>query len=193
MLSQTASLRVQGQGIEAHRLPGLIRGYPFSVGAQLLSPAWRLFLLIICTDCGRRAQPLSLEELLAKKKAAEVAESKPKFLSKAEREAEAMRRRQQEVEERRRAQEDERKQRKLFQELGRKMLQDPQERERQERRERMERENQGNDEEGGRLKMREEKDKTKELQAIKVPYTSNGGVSAVWWEGVETWVCGGWV
>ncbi|XP_048461963.1 probable ATP-dependent RNA helicase DDX23, partial [Rhincodon typus] len=44
---------------------------------------------------------------------------------------------------------------------------DPQERERRERRERIERESQGNDEEGGRLKMREEKDKTKELQAIK--------------------------
>uniref|UniRef100_UPI00398F6545 probable ATP-dependent RNA helicase DDX23 n=1 Tax=Pristiophorus japonicus TaxID=55135 RepID=UPI00398F6545 len=98
----------------------------------------------------------------------------PKFLSKAEREAEALRRRQQEVDERRRVQDDERKKRKLFQELGRKMLEDPQERERRERRERMERESQGNDEEGGRLKMREEKDKTKELQAIKERYL--GGV-----------------
>lgn len=41
------------------------------------------------------------------------------------------------------------------------------ERERRERRERMERENNGNDEDDGRQKIREEKDKGKELQAIK--------------------------
>lgn len=46
----------------------------------------------------------------------------PKFLSKAEREAEALKRRQQEVEERQRFLEDERKKRKQFQEMGRKML-----------------------------------------------------------------------
>lgn len=46
----------------------------------------------------------------------------PKFLSKAEREAEALRRRQQEVEERQRLLEEERKKRKQFQEMGRKML-----------------------------------------------------------------------
>lgn len=46
----------------------------------------------------------------------------PKFLSKAEREAEALKRRQQEVEERQRLLEDERKKRKQFQDLGRKML-----------------------------------------------------------------------
>lgn len=45
---------------------------------------------------------------------------------------------------------------------------DPQERERRERRERMERENNGNEEDDGRQKIREEKDKGKELQAIKV-------------------------
>lgn len=45
---------------------------------------------------------------------------------------------------------------------------DPQERERRERRERMERENNGNEEDDGRQKLREEKDKTKELHAIKV-------------------------
>lgn len=48
--------------------------------------------------------------------------SQPKFLSKAEREAEALRRRQQEVEERQRLLEEERKKRKQFQEMGRKML-----------------------------------------------------------------------
>lgn len=34
----------------------------------------------------------------------------------------------------------------------------------------MERENNGNDEDDGRQKIREEKDKGKELQAIKVPF-----------------------
>ncbi|XP_009692917.1 PREDICTED: probable ATP-dependent RNA helicase DDX23, partial [Cariama cristata] len=115
-----------------------------------------------------KAQPLSLEELLAKKKAEEEAEAKPKFLSKAEREAEALRRRQQEVEERQRLLEEERKKRKQFQEMGRKMLEDPQERERRERRERMERETNGTEDEEGRQKIREEKDKSKELHAIKV-------------------------
>lgn len=132
----------------------------------------------------------------------------PKFLSKAEREAEALRRRQQEVEERQRLLEEERKKRKQFQEMGRKMLgkvsslpagceglcwdppgslpslvggcwaplrsfpcspEDPQERERRERRERMERETNGTEDEEGRQKIREEKDKSKELHAIKVP------------------------
>uniref|UniRef100_A0A8C5U5F9 RNA helicase n=1 Tax=Malurus cyaneus samueli TaxID=2593467 RepID=A0A8C5U5F9_9PASS len=108
-----------------------------------------------------KAQPLSLEELLAKKKAEEEAEAKPKFLSKAEREAEALRRRQQEVEERQRLLEEERKKRKQFQEMGRKML--------------------GKDSSleplpspRGGQKIREEKDKSKELHAIKERYL--GGV-----------------
>lgn len=45
---------------------------------------------------------------------------------------------------------------------------DPQERERRERRERMERENNGMEDDDSRQKIREEKDKGKELQAIKV-------------------------
>ncbi|XP_061760569.1 probable ATP-dependent RNA helicase DDX23 [Nerophis ophidion] len=117
-----------------------------------------------------KVQPLSLEELLAKKKAEEQAEAKPKFLSKAEREAEALKRREQETEEKRRLMEEERKKRRMFQDIGRKMMEDPQERERRERRERMERENNGNEEDDGRVKMREEKDKGKELQAIKERY-----------------------
>uniref|UniRef100_A0A7N8XP42 Probable ATP-dependent RNA helicase DDX23 n=1 Tax=Mastacembelus armatus TaxID=205130 RepID=A0A7N8XP42_9TELE len=119
-------------------------------------------------------QPLSLEELLAKKKAAEEAEAKPKFLSKTEREAEALKRREQQVEERKRLLEEERKKRRVFQDMGRKMLEDPQERERRERRERMERENNGNEDDDGRQKLREEKDKSKELQAIKERYL--GGI-----------------
>lgn len=47
---------------------------------------------------------------------------------------------------------------------------DPQERERRERRERIERENNGNEEDGERQKLRVEKDKSKELHAIKVGF-----------------------
>lgn len=94
---------------------------------------------------------MSLEELLAKKKAEEEAEAKvrstprstfkyliprlfcysciflfcsfqPKFLSKAEREAEALKRREQETEERRRLMDEERKKRRVFQDMGRKMM-----------------------------------------------------------------------
>ncbi|XP_067009740.1 probable ATP-dependent RNA helicase DDX23 [Anabrus simplex] len=61
-----------------------------------------------------KKEPLSLEELLAKKKAEEEARSKPKFLTKEERAAEALKRRQQEVEELRRKQEEERKKRSEF-------------------------------------------------------------------------------
>ena len=46
----------------------------------------------------------------------------PKFLSKAEREAEALKRREQQTEERRKLLEDERKKRRMFQDMGRKML-----------------------------------------------------------------------
>eukprot|EP00066_Takifugu_rubripes_P011667 XP_011600933.1 PREDICTED: probable ATP-dependent RNA helicase DDX23 isoform X1 [Takifugu rubripes] len=121
-----------------------------------------------------KVQPLSLEELLAKKKAAEEAEAKPKFLSKAEREAEAIKRREQETEERRKAVDEERKKRRMFQDIGRKMMEDPQERERRERRERIERENNGNEDDGERQKLRVEKDKSKELHAIKERYL--GGI-----------------
>ncbi|KAK3547341.1 hypothetical protein QTP86_018929 [Hemibagrus guttatus] len=117
-----------------------------------------------------KVQPLSLEELLAKKKAEEEAESKPKFLSKAEREAEALKRREKQTEERRRQIDEERRKRRVFQDIGRKMLEDPQDRERRERRERMERENNGNEDDESRQKIREEKDKSKELQAIKERY-----------------------
>ena len=70
--------------------------------------------------------------------------------------------------------EEERKKRKQFQDLGRKMLEDPQERECRECRERMERETNGNEVEEGRQKIWEEKDKSKELHAIKERYL--GGI-----------------
>lgn len=53
---------------------------------------------------------------------------------------------------------------------------DPQERERRERRERMERETNGTEDEEGRQKIREEKDKSKELHAIKVLLAAGLGV-----------------
>lgn len=108
------------------------------------------FLTYICLQSAWfQVQPLSLEELLAKKKAEEEAEAKvkrfyifmqisallfcfvfpkhilllqPKFLTKSEREAEAIKRREQQTEERRKQVEDERKKRRVFQDIGRKML-----------------------------------------------------------------------
>ncbi|XP_025996006.1 probable ATP-dependent RNA helicase DDX23 isoform X1 [Solenopsis invicta] len=56
-----------------------------------------------------KKEPLSLEELLAKKKAEEEARAKPKFLTKEERAALALAKRQQEVEAIRKQQEEERK------------------------------------------------------------------------------------
>uniref|UniRef100_A0A8C7TEQ6 Probable ATP-dependent RNA helicase DDX23 n=1 Tax=Oncorhynchus mykiss TaxID=8022 RepID=A0A8C7TEQ6_ONCMY len=86
------------------------------------------------------------------------------------REAEALKRRQQQTEERKKTIDEDRKKRRMFQDIGRKMMEDPQERDRRERRERMERENNGDQADDGRQKIREEKDKGKELQAIKERY-----------------------
>lgn len=60
-------------------------------------------------DESKKKVPLSLEELLAKKKAEEEALAKPKFLTKEERAAEALKKRQKEVEEQRKRIEEERK------------------------------------------------------------------------------------
>ncbi|XP_039300703.1 probable ATP-dependent RNA helicase DDX23, partial [Nilaparvata lugens] len=61
-----------------------------------------------------KKEPLSLEELLAKKQAEEAARSKPKFLTKEERAAEALRKRQEEVASIRQRQDEERKKRDDF-------------------------------------------------------------------------------
>ncbi|KAJ8897271.1 hypothetical protein PR048_002617 [Dryococelus australis] len=65
-------------------------------------------------ELDQKKEPLSLEELLAKKQAEEAARSKPKFLTKEERAAEALRKRQQEVDEIRRKTDEERKKRADF-------------------------------------------------------------------------------
>jgi len=65
-----------------------------------------------------KVEPLSLEELLAKKKAEEAEKSKPKFLTKEERAAEALRRRAEKVEEMRRVQDEEKKKREDFNKEG---------------------------------------------------------------------------
>uniref|UniRef100_A0A8K9XZT6 RNA helicase n=1 Tax=Oncorhynchus mykiss TaxID=8022 RepID=A0A8K9XZT6_ONCMY len=114
----------------------------------------------------KREKDLKKEEDDEKKKKGKVRQGNslskaklPKFLSKAEREAEALKRRQQQTEERKNTIDEDRKKRRIFQDIGRKMM---------ERRERMERENNGDQADDGRQKIRERKDKGKELQAIKV-------------------------
>lgn len=63
------------------------------------------------TPVSEKKEPLSLEELLAKKKAEELARSKPVFLTKEQRVAEALRKRQEEGELMKKKQEEERKKR----------------------------------------------------------------------------------
>ncbi|CAD5225071.1 unnamed protein product [Bursaphelenchus okinawaensis] len=63
-----------------------------------------------------KTEPLSLEQLLAKKKKLEEEESKPKFLTKAEREALALKRRQEEVEQKKKALKEAEEKRKKFEE-----------------------------------------------------------------------------
>lgn len=116
-----------------------------------------------------KKEPLSLEELMAKKKAEEDARSKPVFLTKEERAAEALRRRQQEVQEQRQRMEEERKQRQQFFEQAKRaaneeMMERPDRRRRERYREPVE------EDEDDRDKIREHKDKEKEFEAIKERY-----------------------
>nr|CAD7448344.1 unnamed protein product [Timema bartmani] len=109
-----------------------------------------------------KKEPLSLEELLAKKQFEEAARSKPKFLTKEERAAEALRKRQAEVEEIRRKSDEERKKRAEFGlkpvEDGRKLDSD--------RDRRRDRDRDGKKEEDPQIV----KDKEKEVEAIKERY-----------------------
>ena len=131
-------------------------------------------------DSKSKKEPLSLEELLAKKKAAEAEASKPKFLSKAERAAEALRKRQEQVEAIRKTQEEERKKREEFDRTGRQQMRelereirdkerDPRDRARDRDRERWRAERKDRDKDKGEESVEKEKEAVKEryLGAIK--------------------------
>uniref|UniRef100_A0A0C9PQW5 Probable ATP-dependent RNA helicase DDX23 n=1 Tax=Fopius arisanus TaxID=64838 RepID=A0A0C9PQW5_9HYME len=117
-----------------------------------------------------KKEPLSLEEILAKKKAEEEARAKPKFLTKEERAAQALEKRQQEVNALRQAQESERKALFTSQSPSTEMASHPsgssstpsKDREWEENREKR-REKRDNDEV-------KDKDKEKEVEAIKERY-----------------------
>ncbi|XP_014239413.1 probable ATP-dependent RNA helicase DDX23 [Cimex lectularius] len=110
----------------------------------------------------QKKEPLSLEELLAKKKAEEEAKSKPKFLTKEERAAEAIRKRQLEVELQRKQLEEQKKKFESFR------VPDENRREHDNRRERQPRGSQPE------IRSNEDKelikDKEKEGEAIKERY-----------------------
>jgi ATP-dependent RNA helicase DDX23/PRP28 len=111
-----------------------------------------------------KKEPLSLEELLAKKKAEEEEKSKPKFLTKEERAAEAVRKRQEEVENLRKQQEEERAKRNAFFQAAKETNREP-DRDRRRDRER-EREKETKDRKDGEV----DRDKQKEMDAIKDRY-----------------------
>ncbi|KAL1376547.1 hypothetical protein pipiens_016843 [Culex pipiens pipiens] len=140
---------------------------------------------------GSKKEPLSLEELLAKKKAEEEARSKPKFITKEQRAAEALKRRQEEVAAMKAAQASNvpkfgdvpvtallnREKRDPLEKYDRRERERERERERMERIRNREREGKGKDgdgdDKGGRGAVVEEnpvKDKEKETEAIRERY-----------------------
>ncbi|KRX88202.1 putative ATP-dependent RNA helicase DDX23 [Trichinella pseudospiralis] len=108
-----------------------------------------------------KKEPLSLEELLAKKKAEEMAENKPVFQSRAQREAEALKRRQQQVEEMKKKAEELKKQRKGFLETARRAV----DRDRYDRRDWRENERRQRDRD-----LKRDVDRDREVIAIKERY-----------------------
>ncbi|XP_023215209.1 probable ATP-dependent RNA helicase DDX23 [Centruroides sculpturatus] len=116
-----------------------------------------------------KKEPLSLEELMAKKKAEEEARSKPVFLTKEQRIAEALQRRQQEVDEQKKRTEEERKMRMMFFDEAKKTVEDRDRRDRPPPRDTVALIS-INEDDDGREKIRENKDKEKELEAIKERY-----------------------
>ena len=76
------------------------------------------------SDQAKKVEPLSLEEILAKKKAEEEARAKPKFLTKEERVAAALKRRAEQVEQQRNKQIEEEKKREEFDREGRHQMRD---------------------------------------------------------------------
>ncbi|KAL1439025.1 hypothetical protein MTO96_047493 [Rhipicephalus appendiculatus] len=118
-------------------------------------------------ETSTKKEPLSLEELMAKKKAEEDARSKPVFLTKEQRAAEALKRRQQEVQEQRQKMEEERKKRQQFFEQAKRTSDDVSDRLDRRRKERERYREADGEEDDGRDKIREHKDKEKEFEAIK--------------------------
>ncbi|XP_033103517.1 probable ATP-dependent RNA helicase DDX23 [Anneissia japonica] len=115
-----------------------------------------------------KKEPLSLEEVLARKAAEQAALSKPKFLSKEERAKQALERRQQQVDEQRKKQEEERNKQLSFLKEAKISLEDPNEKERRERRERRERERMERPDDKDEVK--DSREREKELSAIKNRY-----------------------
>ncbi|XP_032241073.1 probable ATP-dependent RNA helicase DDX23 isoform X2 [Nematostella vectensis] len=116
-----------------------------------------------------KVEPLSLEEMIAKREAEKKALEKPTFLTKEQRAAEAIKKRQAQVEEQRKKMEEERKKRETFLREAQHSKEDDNERERRERRERREKMEQDG-EDGKRDKVRQDKLQEKELGAIKERY-----------------------
>ncbi|CAB0003615.1 unnamed protein product [Nesidiocoris tenuis] len=111
---------------------------------------------------GPKKEPLSLEELLSKKKAEEAEKAKPKFLTKEERAAEALRKRQEQVDAQRKALEEQRKKFETF-----KAPDEPSRRDGHDRRDRAPR---GSDSRPPPEDKEIVKDKEKEGEAIKERY-----------------------
>ncbi|XP_045470940.1 probable ATP-dependent RNA helicase DDX23 [Harmonia axyridis] len=111
------------------------------------------------TATNAKKEPLSLEELLAKKKAEEAAKSKPVFLTKEQRAAEAIKRREEEIAQKRKQQEDEKK---LIQNIQTCRIEEQRKEEREFRRPR--------DRELKEEEKQKDKDKEREQDAIKERY-----------------------
>ncbi|KAH9518403.1 DEAD (Asp-Glu-Ala-Asp) box polypeptide 23 [Bulinus truncatus] len=123
----------------------------------------------------KKKVPLSLEELLAKKKAEEAALSKPKFLTKEERIAEALRKRQEAADEARRKMDEERNKQIEFLKAAKEFSDDrdrdrDRDRERRDRQMRREKEREDTAEDRSKVKEVKEKDKDKESEAIRERY-----------------------
>ncbi|KAL9965997.1 hypothetical protein ACROYT_G024002 [Oculina patagonica] len=121
-----------------------------------------------------KVEPLSLEEMIARREAEKKAQEKPTFLTKEQRAMEALKRRQQQVEEQRKKTEEERQMREKFLREAQYSREDEVERERRERRERREKNLTEEEAESEKAKLRKEKDHDKEVIAIKERYL--GGV-----------------
>lgn len=121
-----------------------------------------------------KIEPLSLEEMIARREAEKKAQEKPTFLTKEQRALEALKRRQQQVEEQKKKTEDERQIREKFLREAQYSREDEVERERRERRERREKNLTEEEAENEKAKLRKEKEQDKEVQAIKDRYL--GGV-----------------